>query len=119
MAGYAKLNLPKITEAIKTNDVIIDGLYSWEEYLVLKEQFGDRLIVLAIYSPPKQRYERLAKRTFRPLSIEDAKNRDRVEIENSNKAPPISMADFTILNTGSYDDLKNEYNKFMGWLNEA
>src|SRR5574342_69439 len=36
MAAYAKLNLPKIDSAMEQWDVVIDGLYSWEEYLVLK-----------------------------------------------------------------------------------
>ncbi|MDD5039090.1 MAG: AAA family ATPase [Dehalococcoidales bacterium] len=36
MAAYAKLNLPAIDSALNTGDVVIDGLYSWEEYLFFK-----------------------------------------------------------------------------------
>jgi dephospho-CoA kinase len=118
MEAYAKLNLPKIEESIKKNNVIIDGLYSWEEYLFLKSKFGKELIVLAIYSPPDMRYERLVDREVRPLTMEQARARDKVEIENSNKAPPIAMADYTILNVSTMYDLKNNTDKFFEWMKE-
>ena len=37
MAAYAKLNLPAIDSALKHSDMVIDGLYSWEEYTFLKK----------------------------------------------------------------------------------
>jgi len=36
MAAYAILNLPAIDSALKKSNVVIDGLYSWEEYVTLK-----------------------------------------------------------------------------------
>jgi dephospho-CoA kinase len=72
MEAYAKLNLPKIEAAIKKNNVIIDGLYSWEEFTLLKSKFDKGIIVLAIYSPPEMRYERLVDREIRPLTMEQA-----------------------------------------------
>ena len=41
MAAYAELNLPKINLARKQSDVVIDGLYSWEEYTFLEKYCGD------------------------------------------------------------------------------
>ncbi len=38
MAAYARLNLPRINAALTTSDVVIDGLYSWEEYTFLETQ---------------------------------------------------------------------------------
>ena len=40
MAAYAKLNLPKIEALLKSSDVVVDGLYSWEEYTLLKSKHG-------------------------------------------------------------------------------
>ena len=37
MAAYAELNLPRIDTALKTSNVVVDGLYSWEEYKFLKD----------------------------------------------------------------------------------
>ena len=54
MAAYAILNLPRIDEALKTSHVVVDGLYSWEEYIHLKEYYDDSLIVVAVYSSPKR-----------------------------------------------------------------
>src|SRR3989339_837402 len=45
MAAYARLNLPRIDAALKKSDVVVDGLYSWEEYVFLKEHYGGGFIV--------------------------------------------------------------------------
>ena len=47
MAAYAKLNIPKIDAFLKQSNVIVDGLYSWEEYILLKEIYGDKLKIVA------------------------------------------------------------------------
>jgi len=105
MAAYAILNLPKIDHAILTNNVIIDGLYSWEEYLTLKSRYGNQFIVIAVWASPATRYNRLANRTIRPLSTEEAASRDKAEIEKVNKGGPIAMADITIINESTLDKL--------------
>lgn len=108
MAAFAKLNVSKIDSLLKKGDVIGDGLYSWEEYLYLKNKYKNRLIVIAVYAPPKIRYSRLvsrgkrhgkdAKLQFRSFTLKEAAARDKAEIENLHKAGPIAMADFTLLN---------------------
>jgi dephospho-CoA kinase len=60
MAAYAIINLDKIEKA--NNNVIIDGLYSWSEYKILKEKFKEHFFVLAVYAPPELRYDRLTHR---------------------------------------------------------
>jgi len=108
MAAYAILNLSRIELAFKQQDVVIDGLYSWEEYMLLKNYFGDELLTLAVWSSPKTRYARLAGREVRPLNAEEAASRDKSEVENLHKAGPIAVADFTILNESSLKDLAKE-----------
>ena len=108
MSAYAMLNLPKIDLAKKTSDVVIDGLYSWEEYTFLKGNYGEGFCVVAVWASPRTRYARLAGRIERPLTMEEAISRDRAELENINKGGPIAMADFTIINESSLNNLKNE-----------
>ena len=108
MAAYARLNLPRIDEALKSGNVIIDGLYSWEEYLFLKEYYGDNFRVVAVWASPQTRYDRLNRRAVRRRSGEESASRDRAEIENLNKGGPIAMADFTIDNESSIDDLRKQ-----------
>lgn len=117
MHAYAKLNLPKIVRALEEGSVVVDGLYSWEEYLFLKEKFP-RLIVVAVYAPPDLRYERLVQRDIRALTKEQSQARDIKEIENVNKAGPIAMADYTIMNVGTVHDLHEKYDKFLEWMRE-
>lgn len=107
MAAYALLNIPKIEDELQRNNVVIDGLYSWEEWLVLKEKFPG-MECLAVWSSPKVRYSRLAARLIRSLTEQEASSRDVSQIENLHQAGPIVMADRLIVNEGiSLPELKN------------
>jgi len=108
MAAYARLNLPRIDEALFNSNVIVDGLYSWEEYVLLKDYYGERLKLVAVYSSPKTRASRLAVRRIRPLTAQEAADRDKNEIEVINKGGPIALADYTIINESSLKDLKEQ-----------
>lgn len=108
MAAYARLNLPKIDAASQRSDVVVDGLYSWEEYTLLKARYGECFLVVAVWASPRTRYERLAVRQDRALPEGESASRDIAEIENLNKGGPIAMADFTIINESSLESLRKE-----------
>jgi len=121
IAAYAKLNLPRIEQALNPSqgegqDVVIDGLYSWEEYTYLKSCYGEDLYLVAVWSSPKTRYARLTTRSSRRLTLEEAISRDRAEIENIAKGGPIAMADFTIINESSPEDLRRETERIVSGL---
>ena len=105
MAAYAIKIEPRINEALKNQQsIILDGLYSWEEYVYLQPKFpGLKLIV--IYARPQVRYRRLAVRAVRQLTPRQARARDIAEIEVSHKAGPIAIADYLVDNNGSLDQL--------------
>jgi len=104
MAAFAIVNLEKIKRKLEDGPVIVDGLYSWAEYKVLKEKFPS-MEVIAIVADKKIRYDRLSKRNVRPLSIKEAESRDNTEIENIEKGGPIAAADIYITNNGNTVDL--------------
>ncbi|HLC67995.1 MAG TPA: AAA family ATPase [archaeon] len=121
MAAYATLNFPKIDSMLKKGDVIIDGLYSWEEYLAFKEKYP-KIVVVAIYASPETRYTRLEKRKLdkndvdmrkRPVKKVDAVSRDRAQLEKLHTGGPIAMADFTIVNDRKIDDLMSLLKAFL------
>lgn len=114
MAAYAILSIPRIEATLKSSDVVVDGLYSWEEYIHLKKRYDRDFIVIAVYSSPQTRYARLANREIRPLTAEEAASRDRAEIENLDKGGPIAMADMTIINESSFDDMKQQAERIIG-----
>jgi dephospho-CoA kinase len=116
MAAYAKLSLPRIDSSLRSSNVVVDGLYSWEEYTLLKERYGERLKVLAVWSSPAIRHARLGHRAKRPLTLEEAASRDKSEIENINKGGPIAAADFTIINEDSPEVLKREAERILSAL---
>lgn len=116
MAAYAKLNLPRIDSSLKSSNVVVDGLYSWEEYILLKEYYGGQFTTIAVWASPATRHARLAHRVERPLTLEKAANRDKSEIENINKGGPIAMADFTIVNEASLEELEKETERVLSAL---
>ncbi|HSX42153.1 MAG TPA: AAA family ATPase [Candidatus Saccharimonadales bacterium] len=103
-AAMALLNLEEIEAKLKLGDTVIDGLYSWAEYLFLKERFP-QMIVMAVWAPPELRYDRAAKRPDRALSREDAIARDHAQLENLQTGGPIAMADVVVNNTGELANL--------------
>lgn len=106
MAAYAIILLPRIKELSQDYNVVLDGLYSWDELKILKEELGDRLTVVAVVADKKLRYNRLNVREIRPLTDEEAKNRDISEIENIAKAGPIAYADYYIDNNHDIDSYR-------------
>lgn len=113
MAAYATLNIPKINNFLDSGNVVVDGLYSWAEYQLMKQQYGGKFVVLAVWSSPATRYRRLSKRRIRPLTLEEAASRDKAEIENSDKGGPIAMADYTIINESSLEKLIQETGRIL------
>ncbi len=113
MAVYAIQSVAKIKELLQENTaVIIDGLYSWEEYLYLKKQFP-HLLIVHIYTQPEIRYKRLATRSVRAFTYEEATLRDVREIEHLSKGGPIAIADYLIDNNGNITELQKKIDEFL------
>ncbi len=87
--------------------IILDGVYSWTEYKILKKEFPKAITFIAIVVDKNLRYERVAKRPGRSFDSTAIRERDRSEIENLEKGGPIAAADYYILNNGSISDLEN------------
>ena len=76
MGAFAKILLPQIEELHKTNNVVLDGLYSWDEYKILKDKLGKNLTVISVVCDKSIRYERLSTRKIRPHTEKEAIARD-------------------------------------------
>ena len=113
MGVMAIKSLDTIKEYFKTGNVVIESMYSWEEFKIIKKEFGDDFEVLAIYTTKKLRYERLGRREFRPLTIEEATSRDISELENLDKGGPIAFADYTLINDSTLEELNKKLEKLF------
>jgi dephospho-CoA kinase len=118
MGAVAILLKDEIKESIKENDTVLDGLYSWDEYLILREEFGDRLKLICVVCDKKIRYERIGNRVDRPFNYQEIVNRDTTEIENLAKGGPIAYADYYIFNNGSLEDYENRLLDILKDINE-
>jgi dephospho-CoA kinase len=88
--------------------IIADGIYSWTEYKALQQEYPGNLILVAVISPRHMRYNRLATRSIRPLSEQEASSRDYAEIENMEKGGPIAIADHYLTNDGSMESFEKQ-----------
>ena len=113
MGAYATLSLPKIKEYFVGSSVVLESLYSWEEYNEIKKEFGDSFKTLAIYASPETRIARMSNRPIRPLSREDVISRDYAQIENLHQAGPIARAEYTIVNEGTKEELYSQIDKII------
>jgi len=116
MAAYAIKMEPRIREAEKSSKIIVlDGLRSWEEYVVLKEKFS-QLVLLCIYAQPKLRYQRLSVRPVRPIPSHESRGRDISELVGLNMGGPIAIADYLIQNDGDESHLREQLEDFYKQL---
>lgn len=115
---YAEKIVEKIKKLKDCEIVLVESLYGWPEYLVLKNEFGNELSTVSIYASPLQRYSRLEKRPFRPLNSEEAQSRDYAQIEKLDQGGPIAMADYTIINEGSRENLNAQVDQIINYINK-
>jgi len=119
MASHAILSLPKVEKLLGTTKVILlESMYSWEEYLIFKEKYQEDFVTLAINASPDIREQRLKNIAIRPLkSSQEFLARDYAQIENLNQAGPIVRADYTIINEDAIELLHENIEKALEKLN--
>lgn len=106
MSAVAQLAAEEIDKQLTEHPgVIIDGLYSYAEYDFLADRYPNSLRTLAVHAPRALREERLGKRADRPLTPEEITSRDLREISTLDKATPIALADWHIVNDDGIDVL--------------
>ena len=93
--------------------VVLDGLYSWTEYKILRKEFQHELTVVAIIAPKLVRRKRRANRKERPFTMQESAERDKTEIENLEKGGPIAIADYYIDNSGTIEELQQNVKKLL------
>lgn len=106
--------MPQVDELLKTHSTVVaDGLYSWSEYRIFNDKYGNQAVFIAITAPRAVRHQRLRNRPVRPLTAEEANTRDFAEIEFLEKGGPIAIADYTLCNDGTPDELFKDLEKVL------
>ena len=93
--------------------IVLDGLYTWTEYKILKHEFPGELNVVAVVATKLLRHRRLANRPERPFTNVEADQRDWSEIENLEKGGPIAIADYYIQNDADLDELHKKVDQLL------
>lgn len=93
--------------------ILLDGLYTWSEYKILRHEFPGEMTVVAIVTPKRLRKRRLATRPERPMTSQEVDERDWAEIENLEKGGPIAIADYYINNDQSLEALHSDIDALL------
>ena len=99
--------------------IVLDGVYTWSEYKILRQEFPTEMTVVAVVVPKTLRRKRLAERPERPFNAQQAAERDRSEIENLEKGGPIAIADYYVDNSGTIKEFHEKFGilcKEIGFL---
>ena len=88
--------------------IILDGLYTWSEYKILKHEFPGEMTVVAVVTSKQLRKQRMANRPERPMTSKEVDERDWAEIENLEKGGPIAIADHYIFNDSNLESLQDK-----------
>ncbi|MBI4406374.1 AAA family ATPase [Candidatus Micrarchaeota archaeon] len=115
----------------KAVQIIKDNLRSYEVFLVsgtrsvgeiqaLRQAFGKNFYLIAVDAPVEERYKRIktrAREDEHVLSFEDFKKSEELEMKGAkhgqNIAQVMKLADFTIQNTGSVQELEEKIEEFL------
>lgn len=118
--AVAKRIIDQIDQLISQGNkkVVADGLYSWTEYKIFKERWGENATIIAISAPRKVRHERLSNRPIRPFTDQEATAREYAEIENLEKGGPIANADYTIVNDGTPEEMTAQLDKILAQITD-
>jgi dephospho-CoA kinase len=113
----AKRIIPEVDALFMQHDLVVaDGLYSWTEYKIFKEHFGENAVIIAVAAPRAVRHARIAKRPIRPATEEQVTAREYAEIENIEKGGPIANADYTLSNSKQPQDLIDQLDELLATL---
>lgn len=104
---YAEEVVKKIEALGDAPVVLVESLYSGDEYRVLKHRFKQDFIVIAIHARPSIRHERLLHRPERPLSLQESEERDWAQLNRLTQGTPIALADALVVNESSKEALQS------------
>lgn len=111
---YARQVIGMIERLGETPVVLVESFYSASEYRVFKERFGDEFLTVTIHARPSVRYARLAHRSDRPLTRQEAEERDWAQLTRLTQGTPIALSDFIVVNEGSMEALERELDVLVG-----
>lgn len=109
--AVAKLAVEKVRAFLEKSPlVVIDGVRSLDEVGTFRSAFpGEEIIIIAVHTPPKLRFERLRERGRHddPQSWEDFEERDWKELRFG-IGGVIAMADYMLINDGSKEEYEEK-----------
>jgi dephospho-CoA kinase len=111
------LDTSELKVCARKGPLLIDGLRNREETELLKRELEGGLIIIAVHSSPKLRFERLKARgrSDSPMTREDFDDRDKREL-SWGVGDIIASADVMLVNDGDLEDFRRQVLRFFDGL---
>jgi dephospho-CoA kinase len=117
MDALARRALPTIHSILAASRAaLLDAIYCAEERDLYLQEFGNRLVTIAVDTSVANRAKRLSVRNQRPLSAFELAERDRYEIDRLGTAEVMDRAAHSLCNDGSLSEFEQTLNKLVGRL---
>jgi dephospho-CoA kinase len=112
--ALAVLATPSVQQYLSSNlNVFVDAIFVLDEYRILQKCSGNtEAILLAIDACFETRCRRLGSRAERPLSREQVKDRDEVEIAELKTPVAMAEASYKIANENTMDNFLTDLDSF-------
>ncbi|MFP3256073.1 MAG: AAA family ATPase [Thermoplasmata archaeon] len=107
-------------EKIKNKKTVVDGIRNREEVEFFKKNLGEKLVLVAILSSEKTRFQRIINRGRLDdvKNIEEFEERDRREL-SWGLGNVISKSDYFIVNEGTLEEFKEKVRSFLNSLKDC
>jgi Dephospho-CoA kinase len=107
-------------EKIKNKKTVVDGIRNREEVEFFKKNLGEKLVLVAIFSSEKTRFQRIINRGRLDdvKNIEEFEERDRREL-SWGLGNVISKSDYFIVNEGTLEEFKEKVRSFLNSLKDC
>lgn len=103
---YAQEAAKKVETLSDAPVILLESFYSAPEYRVFHDRFRETFLIIAVHARPQLRHERLLHRPERPLTAEEAVERDWAQLNRLTQGTPIALADYMIVNEGTREELQ-------------
>ncbi|MDE1822890.1 MAG: AAA family ATPase [Candidatus Micrarchaeota archaeon] len=116
--GVFAVELAKRIKVKKGQDVLISGMRNMDEFAYLKRYFKN-MVIIALAAPKKLRFERLRRRDPKHvITYKEFVYREKTNMREG-IGGALKHADYIILNTGSFAELKKSVNYLLGCIEKG
>lgn len=114
--ALARRALDEVATVLCDRTALIDAIYVREEWALYRHHFSGRVMLIHVDTSFDIRAARLAKRSCRPLTVQELRDRDKFERDELQLESVFAIADRRLRNEDNLETLYSALNGLVSWL---